>query len=380
MTKIAYFYDEKFLNHRTGNHTVIGSKDKITLGRNFDNPEPLGLSHTLLSASGILSSLNHYPTFPATNDLLQLVHSHSYITAFQKACNELDEGVFADFDPLVNQQNHPNIICQHTEAVARLAVGAACQAVDTIFSKEANFAYVLSRAAGSHAGVDSPIGYSFYNSTAIAARYAQRNYQVGKIAIIDLGAMHANGVQEAFYQDEDVLTISIHQAGNSLVGKGKSGEVGLASAEGKHINIPLPIGSTVEAYKLALTKIVFPVMNEFAPDLVIVSIGSDAAFCDPMGRMLLKRESFYRLTKMISLYVEEFCRGRLIVLNGRGFSSNYTPLCVLGAVEGLLGKRTKVLDAFDNDEVIVEPLLNFAIDDVIKKHTFYWDSLSVTVR
>lgn len=368
MNKVAYFYDDAFMKHQSGKIIVQGSKGKLTCGNEYDTPQIISNIHNVLEISGMLQHLQRLPLFSAPDETLALVHSTNYIREFKSQCKKAG-------DQLVTFGKDRSTGGANTEALASLGAGGACHALNAIMSQEADHAYVLARPTGRLAGVGYAMGYCFYNHAAIAASYAQSAYNLERIAIINWGSMHANGTQEIFYQDDHVLTISIHEEHNYPLETGATNEIGIAGAEGKNINIPLPAGSGFNAYNMAFERIVFPTLNEFAPDLIILSAGQDASLYDALGNMRLNRNAFYRLSKNLSVYAKQYCSGRLIAIHEGGFSNHYTPISTLGVIEGLFGQKTSLVDEFDVDDLPIRPIERLAIDDAIKTQAPYWLAL-----
>jgi len=123
-----------------------------------------------------------------------------------------------------------------------LAAGGITEAVDRVFSGVANNAMVLLRPPGHHAEKDRAMGFCLFNNVAIAARYAQQNYEVEKVAIIDFDVHHGNGTQHIFESDPTVMYVSLHQY-PFYPGTGSADETGSGSAKGTTINYPLNAGA-----------------------------------------------------------------------------------------------------------------------------------------
>lgn len=369
MNKVAYFYDEAFLAHQAGKIVVQGSKGKLTCGYEYDTPQLISNAHNILEISGMLQHLVRLPPYAASDENLALAHSPSYIRELKDQCKRIPQGELA----ILGRDRSTG--GANTETLASLAVGAACDAVNSVMSNQVDHAYVLARPAGRMAGQSYAMGYCFYNSAAVAARYAQTAYDLEKVAIINWGSLHGHGTQEIFYQDDSILTISIHEENGYPPEKGKTNEVGIAGAEGKNINIPLPAGSGFHAYNMAFERLIFPILNEFAPNLIILSAGQDASLYDALGNMKLNRNAFYRLSKNLSVYAKQYCAGHLIALHEGGFSNHYSPICTLGVVEGLFGQKTSLVDEFDTEDLPIRPIERLAIDDAIKSQAPYWMAL-----
>ncbi len=159
----------------------------------------------------------------------------------------------------------PSTLASETSwEAAQLAVGVCLEAVD-------RGGFALIRPPGHHALADYAFGFCLLNNVAVAARYAQTELGVARIAIVDFDVHHGNGTDAIFRGDENVLFASLHQYGTLFPGTG-----GPASNDETTINVPLPSGSGDDRWLTAFTEIVEPAVQSFEPDLLLVSAGFDA--------------------------------------------------------------------------------------------------------
>jgi acetoin utilization deacetylase AcuC-like enzyme len=216
---------------------------------------------------------------PAENDTLARVHTPAYLDHIRELC-AAGRG-YLSLDTALNRSSWE---------AASLASGAACSAVESALSGEAAFA--VARPPGHHAGRATGMGFCLLNHAAVAAEHA-RSRGVEKVAILDWDVHHGNGTQDIFYDDPDVLYLSVHQS-PFYPGTGWVDEVGRGRGRGLTVNVPLPGGSGEEAYAAALAGVFVPVLREFGPALILVSAGYDAHAADPLGGMSLEAASFER--------------------------------------------------------------------------------------
>lgn len=170
---------------------------------------------------------------------------------------------------------------------AILGVGAACAGVDDVFASRAQNVFIASRPPGHHAEKETAMGFCLFNNAAIAARHAQRAHGAERVAIIDWDVHHGNGTQDIFWDDPSVLYCSTHQM-PLYPGTGALSETGA----GNIVNAPLAPGDGGSAFRDAFATRILPALENFRPDLVIVSAGFDAHYRDPLGGLEFVEDDF----------------------------------------------------------------------------------------
>jgi acetoin utilization deacetylase AcuC-like enzyme len=192
---------------------------------------------------------------------------------------------------------------------AILAVGAANAAVADVFEGRANNVFVAARPPGHHAERERPMGFCLFNNAAIAARYAQQKFGAERVAIVDWDVHHGNGTQDIFWYDRSVLYCSTHQM-PLYPGTGAKDEVGA----GNIVNAPLLAGDGSQQFREAMEMRVLAAVDNFAPDLVIISAGFDAHRRDPLAEINLVENDF------------DWATGRLMDLAGKHASNRLVSL------------------------------------------------------
>ena len=208
-------------------------------------------------------------------------------------------------------------ICEDSWDVSLRATGGLINAIDEIFSGRIERAFSLSRPPGHHATPSKGMGFCLFNHIAIAARYAQEKYKVGKVLIVDWDVHHGNGTQDTFYEDESVFFFSTHQS-PWYPGTGTSDEKGRGKALGTTLNVPLPAGSgREEVVEGAFGQDLANKIESYRPELILISAGFDSRANDPLGQFTLSDQDFFDLTTMLMRTAKEFCNGHLVsVLEG----------------------------------------------------------------
>jgi acetoin utilization protein AcuC len=166
-------------------------------------------------------------------------------------------------------------------------------------------------------------GFCYINDISIAIKNAQRMSKGIRIAYVDLDAHHGNGVQEAFYDDPEILFVSVHQTGRTIYpGSGKETEMGENEGKGFTINFPLEPGSDDEIYGYALKESVFPLVEAFSPEIIVLEAGADILISDPLTNLKMTNNGYQRAIKGIM----EFCP-RILALGGGGYDIYRTARC-----------------------------------------------------
>ena len=192
------------------------------------------------------------------------------------------------------------------EAALR-ATGAAIAAVDAVVSGEAKNAFCAVRPPGHHAEPDRAMGFCFFNSVAVAARYAQAKHGLQRVAVVDFDVHHGNGTQAAFEADGSLFYASTHQS-PLYPGTGALSERGV----GNILNVPLPPMADGEQFRHALAERIGPALIEFDPDLLIISAGFDAHADDPLASLVLETEDFAWATRELMRIADMVCDGRIV--------------------------------------------------------------------
>jgi acetoin utilization deacetylase AcuC-like enzyme len=192
--------------------------------------------------------------------------------------------------------------------------GAACFAVDQVFSGGARNAFCAMRPPGHHAGVSTAMGFCLLNHAAVSVRHAQAEHGARRVAIVDFDVHHGNGTQEIFEASPDVLFVSSHQI-PLYPGTGYPDETGC----GNVLNLPLAPGDGRAEFRAAWSKRGLPAVRRFRPDLIVVSAGFDAHQRDPLGQLELQDDDFGWITAQLREAADEHCNGRLVAILEGGY-------------------------------------------------------------
>jgi acetoin utilization deacetylase AcuC-like enzyme len=204
------------------------------------------------------------------------------------------------------------------EAALR-AAGGLVEAVGRVSSGDLDNAFCLVRPPGHHATPDRAMGFCLFNNLAIAAAWLIATDRAKRVAVLDYDVHHGNGTQDAFYDRADLLYVSTHQY-PFYPGTGHWRETGSGTGEGYTINLSFPAGSGDAVYAAALEQIVEPAVRRYAPDFVLVSLGFDAFWADPLASLRLSIGGAYTpLIQSARDLAASSCDGRLVVALEGGY-------------------------------------------------------------
>ncbi|KAM6152289.1 histone deacetylase 9 isoform 3-T3 [Erethizon dorsatum] len=369
-------------------------KHQCICGNSTTHPEHAGRIQSIwsrLQETGLLNKCERIQGRKASLEEIQLVHSEHHSLLYgtspldgqkldprillgddsQKFFSSLPcGGLGVDSDTIWNEL--------HSSGAARMAVGCVIELASKVASGELKNGFAVVRPPGHHAEESAAMGFCFFNSVAITAKYLRDQLNISKILIVDLDVHHGNGTQQAFYADPSILYISLHRydEGNFFPGSGAPNEVGTGLGEGYNINIAWtggldpPMGDV--EYLEAFRTVVMPVAKEFDPNMVLVSAGFDAleGHTPPLGGYKVTAKCFGHLTKQLMTLVD----GRAVLALEGGH--DLTAICDASeaCVNALLGNE---LEPLAEDILHQTPNMNAvaSLQKIIEIQSKYWKSV-----
>ncbi|KAK6907347.1 hypothetical protein I203_101340 [Kwoniella mangroviensis CBS 8507] len=323
-----------------------------------------------LAEQGLIKRMKRLEFGEVTMDQVMLVHGEDLWLKVQGTEDLTDEYIQG------SKQYYEQLslyVCRETAHCARLSCGGVIQACISVCQKQVRNAFAIVRPPGHHAEPDEHMGFCFFNNVAVATKEVQRRGLAKKVLILDWDVHHGNGTQRAFWDDPDVLYISLHRHdGGRFYPTSDFGAldmVGTGAGEGKSVNIPWPGPGFGDAdYIYAFQRIVMPIAYEFAPDLVIISAGFDAADGDRLGECHVTPAAYGHMTHMLSA----LAGGKLVVALEGGYNLKAISDSALAVAQVLLGETPAELDAHQASEVATEVIYQCA-----KVQSKYWKSIDV---
>eukprot|EP00884_Botryococcus_braunii_P009333 jgi/Botrbrau1/18400/Bobra.0469s0002.1 len=340
--EVGLIYDPIMEQHvcQTGDHFECPERT-ATMVQRF---EELGLRERCLRLSPCMAS----------DDTLKLVHSEAHIKQVESGKDYPDPDIY---------------LSNGSIQAARCAVGCCVEAVEAVLSGRCKSSFAVVRPPGHHAECQRAMGFCLYNNTAIAAIVAQQMCK-GRVLLLDWDVHHGNGIQDALYDNADIMYISIHRGGGFYPGTGNIKEVGTPSAAGRNVNIPWPRGGFGDAdYMAAFDLVIEPIIAEFSPQVILVSAGFDAAEGDYLGGMNLSPAAYAHMTRRLQKLSKD---GKIILALEGGYNIEVTASCAAHCVQALLGDPLPALEGRGASRTRRET--QSVLQSVVEAQRRYWAS------
>ncbi|CAK6975919.1 histone deacetylase 6 isoform X1 [Scomber scombrus] len=362
-TTTGLVYDERMMEHQN-----------MWDRHHPEQPQRISKIFSKHQQLGLVDRCKRIPARLATEEELAMCHSVEHIEQMKSTADMKPR----DLNKLGNEFNSIFINNQSFQS-ALLAAGSCFNAVETIMTGQVSNGVAIVRPPGHHAERDFPCGFCFFNTAALAARYAQKishNPRL-RVLILDWDVHHGNGTQHMFEDDDSILYISLHRYDNGVFFPSSEDaapdKVGVAKGAGFNVNVAWSGGRMGDPdYLAAFHHVVMPIATEFNPGLVLVSAGFDAARGDPLGGYNVTPEGYAHFTNMLM----SLAGGRVLLILEGGYN--------LSSISDSMAMCTSMLLG-DPPPSLVTPFppphhsAVVAINEVVRHHAPYWRSLRINI-
>lgn len=321
-SRVCIIYDEQMMHHRPSSF-------------HYERPERIHAIMHGLKADGLLQRCALYESERASLKHLADVHTDGHIISIIK-------------ETIANKikGNSDMYFSKGSENAIFMAAGGAVKASFMVATGKHDYAFAVVRPPGHHASAGKESGFCYFNNVAVAAKYLIRDHNMAKILIFDWDIHFGDGTSEIFYEDKNVLVVSMHRSDEShtsfltskLVGAEKIG-----SGEGLGYNCNIcwkEPNITDDDFCAAMDYIVLPLATEFKPDMILISAGFDAAIDDPIGDCKVSKFGYATVLNKLM----ELNKGVVLILEG-GYNLDVTSECSSSCVKVLLGDKSEVKNA-----------------------------------
>jgi acetoin utilization deacetylase AcuC-like enzyme len=334
--RTGFLTHELYMWHDTGSAALwYPAGLRVQPGEHAENAETKRRFRNLLEVAGLLDQLVDVKPRPATEEEIRRVHTGDYVARI-KALSAERGGEAGEGTPFG----------RGSFEIALLSAGGTIAMTDAVIEGKVDNGYALVRPPGHHAEPDQGRGFCIFGNIPVAIHHARRAHGIRRVAVVDWDVHHGNGTERIFYEDPDVLTISIHQDNWYPADSGHIERTGEGAGKGFNINVPLPPGSGREPYIATFERVVAPALRRFKPELIYVASGFDGSIYDPLGRMMLTATTYRRLTQIMLELAAELCGGRMVLSHEGGYSAAYVPYCGVAVMEELSGRKGSIDDVF----------------------------------
>jgi acetoin utilization deacetylase AcuC-like enzyme len=319
--KVGFLVDDRYLDHAISRHSP-------------ENPERLRrLAPTVREKYTERCLVCQARTADSAD--IEAVHSPFYL-------QQLRDHILRS-DPY--SYDRDTYLMEHSFYVAELAAGGCLELADRVMTGDVESGFAIIRPPGHHAEPGRGMGFCVFNNVSITAQYLRRKYHLNRILILDFDAHHGNGTQDVFFDTDEVLFISVHQR-DIFPFSGEMTEVGVGKGEGYTINIPVfPQFGDVE-YTFLLGRILQSVVEQYLPQIILVSAGYDSHKDETISGTLLSTEWYGLITRMLKQYAHDACGDRLLMVLEGGYNPVSLEASVLTTFDSLLMPRQDKVGIF----------------------------------
>ena len=270
---------------------------------------------------------------PASEEDLLRVHDEGYVNFIKNYCQK-GGGFLGD----------STYLATNTYKAAKSSAGAVITANKLVAEGKISTSFALVRPPGHHASADKFGGYCIFNNAAVAVRYLQEHGLAQRILIVDIDAHAGNGTMRIFYEDPDVINLSVHRDPHDFYPHdGFIHQIGRGKGRGYNINVEVPEGSGDDEYLTILESVIRPVIRSYVPDYVMCLVGFDAHYTDNQSNLQLTSNGYYEFVKGL----KEMNNGQLCVVLEGGYNTAENVNLAHTIIFSLLGEPAPYEDRID---------------------------------
>jgi acetoin utilization protein AcuC len=314
MNPVPFFYSNALLGYNMGpNHPMKPIRLKMTVD--------------LLRSYGLFDSALRItePTPVTTEPELLATHDQNYLEVLDR----LDDGRMFSSARRFGFGTGDNPVFPGIASASRLYTGASLDAAQAVLEG----APVAFNIAGGlhHAHWSAAAGFCVLDDPAVAARRLRTQFD--RVAYVDIDVHHGDGVQESFYEDPTVLTISLHESGRTLYpGTGFTKEIGTGAGQGYSVNLPFAPWTPDDVWLGAWRASALPILKAFDPGAIVLQMGADAHILDPLAHLCLTAQGWLEAVKDVQALGKP-----IVAVGGGGYNMTTTPRMWTLAVATLAG-------------------------------------------
>lgn len=282
-------------------------KEHVSRFSHPECPERLDAVRHGLKSSGVLDGATHIDPRPARVEELLRVHKEVYV---ERVLDALD-GSWGNLDP-------DTFFSPGSRDAALFAAGGGIDLAESVQRGDVDWGWAVVRPPGHHATWERACGFCIFNNIAVAASSLLAREDVDRVAIFDWDVHHGNGTQDQFWDNPNVLFISMHQWPH-FPGSGLTHQLGGTGAEGRTVNFPFPAGCSDGDYLAAVDNVALPLIRAFNPQHILVSAGFDAHEKDPLAGLEMTSDCFAQMASRLRLLSQEVCDGKMTLFLEGGY-------------------------------------------------------------
>ncbi len=313
VNKTALIYTNKYQSYNFGPQHPL-------------RPLRIKLTYSLMEKLNLFKNgrLEVFEPSPATQKEIERAHDPEYVEIVKKLSeNPTDRSVQPS---LYGLSTGDTPVFKGMYEASALVCGASLLAADLVW-QDNDITIAFNPAGGlHHAHKKMASGFCIFNDIAVAIHHLKNLKKDIRIAYLDIDCHHGDGVQELFYEDPNVLTISFHESGKFLFpGTGNPKEVGEGAGKGFSINFPLLPGTNNRMFRKLFRYCVPRILEAYAPDVLLTQLGADMYFDDPLTQMGLSLSIYRDIAQTLYTSAQNYCQNKWIAVGGGGYLMTVVP-------------------------------------------------------